>query len=195
MAKRRDGKRGEAYQSTLSACKAAAQLGCDEKRIRNCLKRLCINRFGSTVKRPAEERFWEKVDKRGACWIWTGYRMSSGYGWFNPGGGKSVLAHRYSYLLLRGEIPVGLHLDHLCRTPPCVNPAHLEPVSPAENVRRGIRATSPHCRYGHAYTAVNTLRRARGGRECRICCRISDHQRPSGWVRQRKARAMEEAAP
>ena len=35
-----------------------------------------------------------------------------------------------------GSIPDGLHLDHLCRVPACVNPEHLEPVTLAENNRR-----------------------------------------------------------
>jgi len=53
--------------------------------------------------------------------------------------GQRVYAHRAFYERYRGPIPDGLHLDHLCRNPPCVNPDHLEPVSNAENLRRGIR--------------------------------------------------------
>lgn len=40
---------------------------------------------------------------------------------------------------LRRPIPVGLDLDHLCRVRSCVNPDHLEPVTRAENLRRGSR--------------------------------------------------------
>lgn len=53
--------------------------------------------------------------------------------------GKPQYVHRLVYEALRGEIPKGLHLDHLCRTPACVNPWHLEPVTQQENVRRGAR--------------------------------------------------------
>lgn len=49
---------------------------------------------------------------------------------------RTVKAYRWSYEYHRAEIPAGLHLDHLCRNPGCVNPWHLEPVSPLENMRR-----------------------------------------------------------
>lgn len=66
------------------------------------------------------------------CWIWQLYTNQYGYG------NKS--AHRKMFERHFGPIPDGLHLDHLCRVPPCVNPAHLEPVTNTENVRRGLAA-------------------------------------------------------
>lgn len=88
-------------------------------------------------RRPVAERFWEKVDKTGSCWIWTAQlnRHRGGYGMFWDE--KPVWAHRWAYEALVGPIPDGLVLDHLCRTPACVNPTHLEPVTIEENVRRG----------------------------------------------------------
>ena len=50
-----------------------------------------------------------------------------------------VYAHRALYENVNGPVPYGLQLDHLCRVPSCVNPDHLEPVTPAENCRRGVR--------------------------------------------------------
>ena len=89
-----------------------------------------------------DERFWAKVREGavptyaphlGECWIWSGSVSTQGYGKFsNP----SLLAHRVSYESMVGPIPEGLAIDHLCRVRTCVNPAHLDPVTAAENTRR-----------------------------------------------------------
>lgn len=69
------------------------------------------------------------------CWNWTGRLNKKGYGEIQMHGIKH-LAHRAIYLAHGIAIPEGLHLDHLCRNKSCVNPAHLEPVTNAENTRR-----------------------------------------------------------
>lgn len=75
------------------------------------------------------------VDTETGCWEWARYRDPNGYGRAYDG---QVMqwAHRYAWEALRGPIPKGLQIDHLCNNPPCVNPDHLEPVTQAENIRR-----------------------------------------------------------
>lgn len=108
------------------------------------------------------------------CWVWMGCKLPRGYGRFWKDGGMR-LAHRVAYELFTGPIPDGLQLDHLCRVPGCVNPAHLEAVTHAENVRRGDRtrynADKTHCPQGHPYDEENTFIYSDGRRECRICNR------------------------
>lgn len=126
------------------------------------------------------------------CIIWTAAEKSNGYGAFWDGT-RTLRAHRYSYELVIGPVPVDLVLDHLCRVRICVNPAHLEPVTQEENRRRGLhgvlsrRAQQPprgekkepatQCRKGHEYTPENTRwdrpskDHPNGRRRCRTCRR------------------------
>lgn len=69
------------------------------------------------------------------CWRWTKGRTTTGYGHFHFRG-RYYQAHRLVYGLLRGPVLTTV-MDHLCRNRWCVNPLHLEPVSHAENTRRG----------------------------------------------------------
>jgi len=70
------------------------------------------------------------------CWVWQRAKTELGYG-VARADGKNQYAHRMMYEREVGPIPDGLSLDHLCRNPSCVNPAHLEPVTHGENLRRG----------------------------------------------------------
>lgn len=89
--------------------------------------------------RDPSDRFWAMVDRGPGCWVWRGARKQLGYGLYRVGA-KLKQAHRVAYELMVGPIPDGLVLDHLCRNPECVNPAHLEPVTHQENIRRGYAA-------------------------------------------------------
>lgn len=117
-------------------------------------------------------RFWSKVEKTNNCWVWKGYKTNDDYGRFMING-KIIYAHRFAYELLRGNIPQGLILDHLCRNPACVNPSHLEIVTHKQNILRGVglcaqNAKKTHCPQGHEYNEENTYRKD-GGRWCKLC--------------------------
>lgn len=87
--------------------------------------------------RPLPVRFWSFVTFTPECWEWTGYITPKGYGTFCLRAGVTVWAHRLAYELTHGPFPAGLTIDHLCNNRGCVRPSHLEPVTQAENVRRG----------------------------------------------------------
>jgi hypothetical protein len=114
------------------------------------------------------------------CWPWIGYRDSNGYG-VTKVDGKAKRAHRVVYEMRVGPIPDGLHIDHLCRNPSCVNPLHLEPVTPRENTLRGnglaaLNAAKTACKNGHEFDDVNTYHRPTGGRACRKCRRAASQR-------------------
>jgi hypothetical protein len=131
------------------------------------------------------DRVFGRIDVTDNCWEWTGAK-SAGYGVVGIKG-KNVGVHRVVYELLIGNIPDGMHLDHLCRNPSCVNPAHLEVVTPRENTMRGygpasINAKKTHCLRGHdlSDSCIDKL----GKRNCRKCRQI---RKKAFYQRQREA--------
>lgn len=111
----------------------------------------------------------------GQCWLFEEKLRPDGYGRTSVEG-RQQLAHRSAYEALRGPIPEGLVIDHLCRVRHCFNPWHLEPVTGAENIRRGLtgkinhhNAAKTHCPQGHSYEGENLYIRSNGSRECRTC--------------------------
>ena len=108
------------------------------------------------------------------CWLWVGCVDVKGYGRLKFGTSKGNRAHRKVYECLVGPIEPGLHLDHLCRVRNCVNPQHLEKVTPQENTDRGNygknKFRKTHCLRGHEYDADNTyFDKKTGWRQCLRC--------------------------
>ena len=138
------------------------------------------------------DRIWEKVQESPTgCWLWSGWSDRDGYGFTWVGGtkGKNVRLHRLTYRMFRGEIPSWLQPDHLCSNTGCINPAHLELVTPRENIlrsnsiaARNIQKT--HCDHGHPFDEKNTYY-YKGWRSCRQCHRARE------IIRRRKAAKLE----
>jgi hypothetical protein len=128
--------------------------------------------------RPVAERLVEHMELGdGGCWLST-YRSQTAHGarFVAINGRVRKQVHRVAYELWRGPIPDGLTIDHLCRTPACFNPDHLEPVTMAENLRRGggtwaSNWRKTHCPKGHPSSGDNLLRSSSGARRCRACKR------------------------
>lgn len=111
------------------------------------------------------------------CWLWAGIVNKEDYGIIQlkiDGKWRERRAHRLIYEALVGEIPQKLVLDHLCRTPRCINPLHLEPVTDQVNILRGIGtgaryAARTHCSKGHKFVEGSYFIRTEGGRRCKQC--------------------------
>lgn len=132
--------------------------------------------------------FYSDISYNGTrCWEWKDRPDSHGYGQIRIGN-KMRLVYQITYRLVKGPLPEGEEIDHLCRNTLCVNPDHLQSVTHRENVLRGI---SPHaknakkifCKNGHPLWGDNArpFPSRPGHRVCRAC--ISE--------RNKRSRALE----
>lgn len=127
------------------------------------------------------KRFKTKVKiMENGCWEWMASKSHDGYGRYGLHS-DYVYAHRFSYEYFFKAIPAGMQLDHLCRNTACVNPDHLELVTPQVNILRSngisaINARKITCINGHEFNLFNTYIDKNGKRYCRECDRIK-HQK------------------
>ena len=150
-------------------------------------------------KTPVAERIARSLDGPNAkgCLLWK-LSTRNGYGQIAVDGVPRYV-HIVAWELAKGPVPKGMELDHLCRNRRCANVAHLEPVTHAENCRRGARgfAFTGRCRSGkHQIISeedtviVDPAR----GRTCRECRRESNRRRTSAY-RARKKAATQKGEP
>lgn len=111
--------------------------------------------------------------ERTPCVLWVGQRAAGGLmGSFRRNDGTIVGAHVYSLeASLSRSVGEGMHVNHVCRVPLCVNPYHLEEVTRQENQDLGLRPRRSHCEEGHELSEDNVVFRSAKDRHrlCRTC--------------------------
>ena len=121
--------------------------------------------YDPPTRRPAAERFWQRVDKTSSasgCWLWMGYP------YFTTNGVQRG-AHIWAYEDTGATIPPTYEVIRTCRSPLCVNPDHLECLPNGERTRRNL--TKTHCKHGHSLHDAyeSTTREGWRNRHCKIC--------------------------
>lgn len=127
---------------------------------------------------PPLDRFAAHIDRSGDCWLWTGRLEKGGYGRWG-----GALAHRIAWTRENGPIPVGMTIDHRCRTRACVRVAHLRLMTGAANFSDNGHRDRPTCLHGHPWTPANTRIQIRQGHSYRAC-RACDRRRQREYRRK-----------
>lgn len=132
------------------------------------------------------------------CWLWLAALSAYRYGCIGAGKNYQMTpAHRVSWQLFRGEIPVGLNVLHKCDTPVCVNPDHLflgtqeDNVHDMENKKRAFHKKGSAC--GQAklieadVSAIRKLGAKTGIEEDKLAEQYGVCRSSIRWILQRKS--------
>lgn len=109
------------------------------------------------------------------CWDYRARWVPDTGGYIRVRGRRADKRMRALHIIvwesLRGSVPAGFELDHLCRHRWCVNPGHLEVVTRATNVQRGLKGDLRlnECKEGHSLIGAYVT--PIGRRQCLECQR------------------------
>lgn len=140
------------------------------------------------------------------CIYFQGHIQNTGYG-VKRRNGKIYKAHRLAFIDAYGEIPDGLIIDHICHTEAirtesceggwdckhraCINPAHLQAITRAENNREGLNGLDNrvHCKNGHNIAEVG-IYEWNGVRSCHECRLINARKAQARYKSKKKLEAL-----